>query len=216
MRVNRPIIPYFYEVNKINKQEWEWTGASKEPEESQSVLDLILTSEIKSEDVRPGVVSKVANSKNGKNGSHKILKWTLIGLGGVVVFGTIIVTKIVESSLGSDPFINKPSLTVTEEYDTRFCVDSILMRPDAPYALEKILESLPSDEDFVKMTSGLSKSLKDDYHVIKGDRARIQWLVDNAWDICALNVILNRHRARYMRSVGLPVVNETANKIRRD
>lgn len=216
MRVNRPIIPYFYEVNKINKQEWEWTGASKEPEESQSVLDLILTSEIKTEDVRPGVVSKVANSKNGKNGSHKILKWTLIGLGGVVIFGTIVVTKIVESSLGSDPFINKPSLTVTEEYDTRFCVDSILMRPDAPYALEKILESLPSDEDFVKMTSGLSKSLKDDYHVIKGDRARMQWLVDNAWDICALNVILNRHRARYMRSVGLPVVNETTSKIRRD
>ena len=29
MRVNRPIIPYFYEVNKINKQEWEWTGVSK-------------------------------------------------------------------------------------------------------------------------------------------------------------------------------------------
>lgn len=158
----------------------------------------------------------MANSKNGKNGSHKILKWTLIGLGGVVIFGTIVVTKIVESSLGPDPFINKPSLTVTEDYDTRFCVDSILMRPDAPYALEKILESLPSDEDFVKMTSGLSKSLKDDYHVIKGDRARIQWLVDNAWDICALNVILNRHRARYMRSVGLPVVNETASKIRRD
>ena len=137
-------------------------------------------------------------------------------MGGVVVFGAIVVTKIVESSLGSDPFINKPSLTVTEEYDTRFCVDSILMRPDAPYVLEKMLEKLPSDEDFVNMTNGLSKSLRDDYHVLKGDRARMQWLVSNAWDICALNVILNRHRARYMRSVGLPVVNETASKIRRD
>lgn len=214
MRVNRPIIPYFYEVNKIKNG--NGLGRAREPEESQSVLDLILTSEIKAEDVQPGVVSKVANSKNGKNGSHKILKWTLIGLGGVVVLGAIVVTKIVESSLGSDPFINKPSLTVTEEYDTRFCVDSILMRPDAPYVLEKMLEKLPSDEDFVNMTNGLSKSLRDDYQVLNSDRARMQWLVSNAWDICALNVILNRHRARYMRSVGLPVVNETASKIRRD
>ena len=66
MRVNRPIIPYFYEVNKINKQEWKWTGASKEPEESQSVLDLILTSEIKSEDVRPGVVPKWLIPRTGR------------------------------------------------------------------------------------------------------------------------------------------------------
>lgn len=158
------------------------------------------------------------NSNNGKDGSHKILKWTLIGLGGAIVLGTIIVTKIVESSLGSDPFINKPSLTVTEEYDTRFCMDSILARPDAPYVLEKMLEKLPSDEDFVNMTNGLSKSLKDDYQILKSDHARMYWLVDNAWDICALNVILNRHRARYMRSVGLPVVNETSNpnRISRD
>lgn len=66
MRVNRPIIPYFYEVNKINKQEWEWTVASKEPEESQSVLDLILTSEIKTEDVRPGVVPKWLIPRTGR------------------------------------------------------------------------------------------------------------------------------------------------------
>lgn len=66
MRVNRPIIPYFYEVNKINKQEWEWTGSSKEPEESQSVLDLILTSEIKTEDVRPGVVPKWLIPRTGR------------------------------------------------------------------------------------------------------------------------------------------------------
>lgn len=43
MRVNMPIIPYFYEVNKINKQEWEWTGASKEPRgKIYSILGLIL------------------------------------------------------------------------------------------------------------------------------------------------------------------------------
>ena len=65
MRVNRPIISYLYEINKINKQEWEWTGASKEPEDSQSVLDLILT-EIKSEDVRPGGVPKWLIPRTGR------------------------------------------------------------------------------------------------------------------------------------------------------
>lgn len=59
MRVNRTIIPYFYEVNKINKQEWKWTGASKgTPRNPSLFLILFLTSEIKSEDVRPGVVPK--------------------------------------------------------------------------------------------------------------------------------------------------------------
>lgn len=67
MRVNRPIIPYFYEVNKINKQEWEWTGASKEPRgKIYSILDLILTSEIKAEDVRPGVVPKWLIPRTGR------------------------------------------------------------------------------------------------------------------------------------------------------
>ena len=67
MRVNRPIIPYFYEVNKINNNKNEkWTGASKEPEESQSVLDFILTSEIKAEDVRPGVVPKWLIPRTGR------------------------------------------------------------------------------------------------------------------------------------------------------
>lgn len=127
----------------------------------------------------------------------------VLGVSGVLVIGLMAVTKALEASLGPDPFDNRPALSITEESQTRFCMDSILMRPDAPYRLEKMLEALPTDEDFVIMTGGLSRALKDNYAVLKTDGARIQWLVDHAWDVCALTVILDHHRNRYMRSVGL-------------
>lgn len=128
----------------------------------------------------------------------------VLGIMACAVIGVVVLTKLVESRMSYKwTDVSRPQLSLTEERQTKELTDSVLDSPEPTVLLNGMLFGMPVDEDFDTMTSGLIGSLRSEYSVLVSDDAKAQWLIEHAWDICALDVILHHHRNRYLRSMGL-------------